>query len=75
MKVMMPYSAELTTLIVADLLKWGMPQGTGISPMEVGFPVQEVSQVSSEAEVRWWYICSTEEVELKGSTTVRYLMQ
>ena len=30
---------------------------------------------SIEPEVRWWYICIVEEVEWKGSTTVRYLIQ
>ena len=29
----------------------------------------------SEAEVRWQYICSAKEVERKGSTAVRYLIQ
>ena len=43
--------------------------------MEVGFLVREISGTSSEPEVRWWYFCIVEEVERKGSTAVRYLMQ
>ena len=52
-----------------------MPQETGTSPMEVGFSVMVGSGISSEPEVRWWYVCTAEEVEWKGSTAVRYLMQ
>ena len=33
------------------------------------------SGTSTEPEVRWWYVCTAEEVEWKGSTTVRYLTQ
>ena len=49
--------------------------------MELVFPVgllmlhQVSSGTSSEPEVRWWYVWTVEEVEWKGSTTVRYLMQ
>ena len=43
--------------------------------MEVGFLVREITGTSSEAGVRWWYSCIAEEVERKGSITVRYLMQ
>ena len=43
--------------------------------MELEFLVQLTSGTSSEPEVRWWYICTAEEVEWKGSIAVRYLMQ
>ena len=42
--------------------------------MEVEFPVRVNSGISTEGEVRWWYVCTAEEVEWKGSTTVRYLI-
>ena len=71
-KVAMPCSAWLTKLLVANLL----PQETGSSPMELEFPVQVTSWVSTEPEVRWWYIWTAEVVvERKGSTAVRYLIQ
>ena len=43
--------------------------------MELEFLVQVAGGISTEPEVRWWYVCTGEEVERKGSTTVRYLMQ
>ena len=73
MKVMMPCSAKLTKLLVADLLK-EVPKGTGSSPMKLEFPVGVASRVSTEPEVGWWYLCTAEEVEWKGSTAVRYLI-
>ena len=70
-KVMMPCSAKLTKLLVAEIL----PKGTGSSPMELEFLVQVTTWISTEPEVRWWYFCTAEEVEWKGSTAVRYLIQ
>ena len=56
-----------------------LPQGTGTSPMELEYPVRLLHQVSSwtstEPDVGWWYVCTAEEVEWKGSTAVRYLIQ
>ena len=70
----MPCSAELTKLLVVKSL--GVSQGTGSSPVELEFPVYQVwSGISTEPVVRWWLVCTTEEVEWKGSTTVRYLIQ
>ena len=67
-KVTMPCSAWLTKLLVANLL----PQETGSSPMELEFSVQGVF---TETEVIWRCLCTAaEEVERKGSTTVRYLI-
>ena len=49
--------------------------------MELEFPVgllmlhQVKGGISTETEVRWWYVCTAEEVERRGSTAVRYLMQ
>ena len=42
--------------------------------MELEFPVQVSSGISTEPEVRWWYFCNAEEVEQKGSTVVWYLI-
>ena len=78
MKVMMPCSVELTKLLVADLLilvKMGLPKGTGSSPMELEFLVQLASWTSTEPEARWMYVCNAKEVERRGPTAVRYLMQ
>ena len=71
--VMMPCSAKLTKLLVADLLVV-VPEGTGSFPMELEFPVQVTTGISTEPEVRWWYVCTAEEVEWKESTAVRYLI-
>ena len=43
--------------------------------MELEFLVRVNSAISTEAEVRWYYICIAEEVEKKESTAVRYLIQ
>ena len=70
--------AGLTSLLVADLLmKMDLAQGTGTFPMEVvGFlPMGIWILLFTEQEVRWWYVWITEEVERKGSTAVRYLIQ
>ena len=50
-------------------------QGVGSSQMELEFRVRGTSGTSTEAEVRWWCSCIVEEVEWRGSTTVRYLIQ
>ena len=42
--------------------------------MELEFPVQINSGISTDPEVRWWYVYTAEEVERKGSTVVRYLI-
>ena len=42
--------------------------------MELEYPVQVASGISTEPEARWWYVCTAEEVEWKGSTAVRYLI-
>ena len=42
--------------------------------MELEFPALVISGISTETEVRWWYVCTAEEVERKGSTAVRYLI-
>ena len=42
--------------------------------MELEFPVQVSGGISTEPEVRWWYVCNAEEVEQKGSTVVWYLI-
>ena len=73
MKVMMPCSAKLTKLLVADHLIV-VPEGTGSSPMELEFLVQITSGISTETEVRWRCVLTAEEVEWKGSTVVRYLI-
>ena len=41
--------------------------------MELKFLVQMWGGISTEPEVRWWYVCTAEEVEWKESTAVRYL--
>ena len=52
----------------------GLPQATGSSPMDLEFPALVTSGISTEPEVIWWYFCTAEEVERKGSTAVRYLI-
>ena len=74
-KVMMPCSAWLTTLVVVKLLKRSLVLGTGSFPMELEFPVWVITRISTGTEDRWWYVCTAEEVERKGSTAVRYLIQ
>ena len=78
MKVKKMYCcAILTSLLVAGLLILDLATGTGIFPMEVvGFlPVGICILLFTEQEVRWWYVCTVEEVERMGSTAVRYLIQ
>ena len=43
--------------------------------MELEFPAVVAHGISTEPEVRWWYVCIVEQVEWRGSTTVRYLIQ
>ena len=43
--------------------------------MELPFKAVVGSGISTEPEVQWWYVCIGGEVERKGSTTVRYLIQ
>ena len=74
-KVMMPCSAWLTKLLVADLLILCFPWGTGSFPMELEFLAVVSRGTFTEQEVRVWYFCKGEEVERKESTVVRYLMQ
>ena len=69
-------SAGLTSLLVADLLKVDLAQGTGTFPMEVEFlPAGIWILLFKQPEVRWWYVWTVEEVEWMGSTAVRYLIQ
>ena len=67
-KGVMPCSAWLTKLLVADLL----PLVTGSFPMELELVAD---WMSTEPEVRWEYFCTAEEEEWMESTVVRYLMQ
>ena len=78
MKGMMPCCAGLTSLLVANLLilvKMDLAEGTGTFLIEVEFPAMEPCGVSTKPEVRWWYVCTVQEVERMGSTAVRYLIQ
>ena len=68
----MPCSAWLTSLLVADI---HIKSGTGSFPMELEFPAVVSNGISTEPESRWWYVCTVEEMERRGSTTVRYLFQ
>ena len=43
--------------------------------MELELGVTNTSRTSTKPEVRWWYVCTAEKVEWKGSSAVRYLMQ
>ena len=45
---------------------------TGSFPMELVFPAHIECGTSIEPEVLVWYNCTAEEVELRGSTAVRY---
>ena len=53
----------------------GLPKGTGTLPMELEFPAVVSSRISTEPEVRWWYVWTANEVERMGSTAVRYLIR
>ena len=74
-KIILPCSAWLTSLLVADDLNLGLSQETGYSPIKLEFLVVAVTGTFIEPEVRWWYVWTVEEVERMGSTTVRYLPQ
>ena len=67
-------SVQPTSLFVAEI-KMVLSQEVGSSQMELDFLVRGTSGTSTEPEVRWWYSCIVEEVEWRGSTTVRYLIQ
>ena len=69
----MPCSASLTSLLVVEM-KMGLCSGIGSSPMQVEFSVKH-QRISTEPEVRWWYTWTAEEMEWRGSTAVRYLIQ
>ena len=71
-KMILPCSVWLTSLLVANII---LAYGSGIFQMEVKFAMQATSGISTVTEVRWWYVCIAEEVEMRGSTAVRYLMQ
>ena len=73
--IILPCSAWLTSLLVADNLNLGLSQETGTSPIKLESPVETQSGTFIELEVRWWYVWTAEEVEWKGSTTVTYLIQ
>ena len=73
----MPCSAGLTLLLVAHVHIVGMdlPQETGSFPINLEYPAIVASGSSTETEVRWWYVCAAKEVEWRGSTAVRYVIQ
>ena len=56
------------------LIKMGLPKGTGTFLMELKLPAVVSRRISTEPEVRWWYVWITDEVERMGSTAVRYLI-
>ena len=66
-----PCSAWLGLLLVANSLNLG----SGFFQMKLKFPAMVPSLICTEPEVRWWYFWTAEEVERRGSTTVRYLIQ
>ena len=77
-KEMMPCSAWLTWMLVANLLvlvQMSYLRGTGSFPMELEFPAVVSCGISTEPEVTWWCSCIAEEVEWMGFTVVRYLIQ
>ena len=75
MKVAMLCFAKLTSLLVATLLIPSLQGGTGSFLMELELPALVPGGISTEPEVRWWYVCTVQEVERMGSTAVRYLIQ
>ena len=75
MKVAMLCFAKLTSLLVATLLIPSLQGGTGSFLMELELPALVPGGISTETEVRWWYVCTVQEVERMGSTAVRYLIQ
>ena len=62
-----------TGKVVPALGNWYFPNGTRVPSNKVICHVRSGSSI--EPEVRWWFVCTAEEVEWKGSTAVRYLMQ
>ena len=67
----LPCSAWLTQLIVAT---WLIQVLTGFFLMELEYPALISGGISTEPEVRWQYSYIVEELEWRGSTTVRYLI-
>ena len=51
---MVPWSVQLTLLLVADvlILRMGLPLETGTFPMGLMF----TAVISTEPEVTWWYV-------------------
>ena len=72
--MLLPCSATLTNLNVADLLMVIVPKETGSFPMDLEFLALVGSGSSTEQEVRWGYFCTGGEVEWKEFTAVKYLM-
>ena len=72
MKGMMPWSAKLSKLVVADHHCCWVP---GFFPIKLQFVMNVTTQIFIAPEIRWRFVCNAEEVERKESTTVRYLMQ
>ena len=76
-KMMMPCSAGLALLLVAELLilvDIGLLKEIVFFQMELKFQTK-TSGISTEQEMRWWYIWIAKEVEWRGSTTVSYSTQ
>ena len=72
MKGMMPCSAKLSKLVVADHhCCWVL----GFFPIKLQFVMNVTTQIFTAQEIRWRLICNAEEVGSMGSTAVRYLMQ
>ena len=82
-EVVMLCCVWLTELVVADLLilvKRVLPWGTGSFQMEPEFLAVLLIQVrnggiSTEQEIRVWYVCTGGEVVWLEFTAVKYLMQ
>ena len=49
--------------------------GTGSFPMELEFPAVVTGGISTETEMKWWYVWTADKVERMESTAVRYLIQ
>ena len=81
MKMIMPCSVLQTQLLVVDKIirmKMGPSWGTGFLPIDLKFPEIPIVVdfvISTWMHIIWWYVWTTEEVEWKGSTCVRYLIQ
>ena len=65
-------------MLVAEhliLIKMGLPKRTGTFPMELEFPAMVKSGISTDPEIRWWYVWTANKVERMGSIAVRSLIQ